>query len=420
MPRRHDAVGLTAAAAYLACDAGSSSFKAALFEFGAAVPRDPQPARWEGAISWRRLPGSAGISSRWNDARSAESQASLHNALEAPARLLRAMQASAPPEPPAVQHVVHRIVHTGQFERSPARVSSAVRRAIASALPLAPEHNAIALAGIEAVDEAFPGVEQFIISDSAYHADMPLAASTYGVPASWYKVWGIRRLGFHGVSHGYAAQRAAQLADVPLRALKVVTCHLGNGCSLAATSAGTSVDTTMGWTPMEGLVMGQRSGSLDPGVMLYLMERGRYTARELARVLNEESGLKGISGLSGDMRELLEAVAAGHPHASLAFDVFVHRVRAGIGAMAASLGGLDAIVFTGGIGEHAHEVRRAVCTGLEFLGIDLDEEKDAAARPDCDVARASSRVRIFVVRARETWAMARDCALAVAQAAPQV
>ncbi len=407
-------------APYLACDAGSSSFKASLFEIGTPVPRDPQPALWEGTISWRRLPGDAGVSSRWNLSRSGEVQASLHHASEAPLRLLNAMRAGAPSGSPGVQHVVHRIVHTGQLERSPARVTSAVRRAIAGALPLAPEHNALALAGIDAVEALFPGVEQFIVSDSAYHADMPLAASTYGVPAAWHKVWGIRRLGFHGVSHGYAAQRAAQLADVPLRALKIVTCHLGNGCSLAATSAGASIDTTMGWTPMEGLVMGQRSGSLDPGVMLYLMERGRYTAPELARVLNEESGLKGISGLSGDMRELLEAVAAGHPHANLAFDVFVHRVRGGIGAMSASLGGLDALVFTGGIGEHAHEVRQAVCSGLEFLGIDLDEDKDAAAQPDCDVARASSRVRIFVVRARETWAMARDCALAVAHAAPQI
>jgi acetate kinase len=413
--RRREAGALTTA--YLACDAGSSSFKAALFDIGAPVPREAQAPRWEGAVSWKRLPGNGVVTSSWHGARADELQVSLHAASEAPARLLHVLQASAGPDQPFAQHVVHRIVHAGQLERSPARVTAAVRRAIDSATPLAPEHNAVALAGIEAVDKVLPGVEQFIISDSAYHADMPLAASTYAVPASWQKVWGIRRLGFHGVSHGYAAQRAAQLGGLPLRSLKIVTCHLGNGCSLAATSAGSSIDTTMGWTPMEGLAMGQRSGSLDPGIMLYLMERGRYTASELRRVLNEESGLKGISGLSGDMRDLLEAVASGHPHATLALDVFVHRIRAGIGAMAASLGGLDSLVFTGGIGEGSHEVRRAVCTGLGFLGIELDEEYDAAAVPDCNVAQRFSRVSIFVVRARETWAMARDCAHAVEHAA---
>ncbi|MBV8221821.1 MAG: acetate/propionate family kinase [Candidatus Eremiobacteraeota bacterium] len=399
---------------FLACDGGSSSFKAALFEIGDPVPHAPQAARWEGAIAWKRVPGPAGLTSRGHAQQDANSHVSLDRTIDAPGRLLASMEAGELVSARGI--AVHRIVHAGDFERSPARLTDSVRRAIESAEALAPEHNALALAGVDAVARLWPGTEQFIVSDSAYHADMPLAASTYAVPSAWNRVWGIRRLGFHGISHGYSAARSAQLLGKPMRALKIVTCHLGNGCSLAATAAGASIDTTMGWTPMEGLAMGQRSGSLDPGIMLYLLERGRYDAAELRRVLNEESGLKGISGLSGDMREIIETAEAGHPGATLAFDVFVHRVRSGIGAMAASLGGIDALVFTGGIGENAHPVRRAVCSGLEFLGIALDDELDARAQPDCDVSARSASARTLIVRARETWEIARQCALVMERA----
>ena len=403
----------SAATAYLACDAGSSSFKAALYEIEQPVPHEPLEPRWQGETAWTRLPGSAAIRSQWRGQRIVESTLNLEERLSAPERLLSALGTSADRQF-RIAVCAHRLVHAGQLETSPLRVTAAIKRTIAAAEALAPEHNALTLAGIDAAERARPQAIQYVVSDSAYHADMPLAASTYGVPAAWQKIWGIRRLGFHGISHGYSAARCAHLAHAPLRALKVVTCHLGNGCSLAATSAGASIDTTMGWTPMEGLVMGQRSGTVDPGIVLYLIERGRYDAAELRRVLNDESGLKGISGLSGDMRELLDAVAEGHPNATLAFDVFVHRVRAGIGAMAASLGGLDILCFTGGIGEHAHEVRQAVCSGLEFLGIELDDDRDAAAVPDCVVSRESSRATVFVIRARETWEIARQCAIAFA------
>jgi acetate kinase len=414
MPSRRPDAG-----AYLACDAGSSSYKAALFEMRAPIPEDAPPASWEGSIAWKRLPGNASMRSRWEGGRSSESHVRLERRADAPVRLLNVMLSTAPagPRDHAVRAAAHRVVHTGDIERSPAPVTGDVIRAIADAQTLAPEHNALALAGIDAVTRSFPGLRQFVVSDSAYHASLPAAAATYAVPASWRKVWGIRRLGFHGISHAYAARRCARLMDAKPRSLRIVTCHLGNGCSLAATAAGQSVDTTMGWTPMEGLVMGTRSGNLDPGIVLYLIERGRYTANELVRVLNEESGLRGISGLSGDMREILDKAAGGHPGASLALDVFVHRLRAAIAAMAAAMDGLDALVFTGGVGENAHQVRRDACAGLGFLGVKLDERRNLHdGEVDADVAKRGAGPRIFVIRARETWAIARECALAAASA----
>jgi len=391
-----------------------------MFELRAPLPHDAPPPRWEGSITWKRLPGNANLRSRWEGGRSNESQVRLERNTEASARLLHVMTSSAPAgfanQLPAA--IAHRIVHMGAFDRSPAPVNAEILRAIADAEALAPEHNALALAGIQAAEQAFPGVRQFVVSDSAYHSSLPAAASTYAVPASWRKVWGIKRRGFHGISHAYAAGRCARLMGTRLRSLRIVTCHLGNGCSLAATAKGKSADTTMGWTPMEGLAMGTRSGSLDPGVMLYLIERGRYTASELARVLNEESGLRGISGLSGDMREILDKAAGGHATAVLAVGVFVHRLRAGIAAMAAAIGGVDALVFTGGIGENAHQIRSDACAGLRFLGIKLDERRNEhEGETDADIAARGSGSRVFVIHARETWAMARECALAGATAA---
>jgi acetate kinase len=407
------------ARAYLACDAGSSSYKAALFDIRSPIPEDAPPPRWEGSIAWKRLPGNASLRSRWEGGRSSENHVRLEQRDAAPALLLRAMlsTAVAGASNHTVEAAAHRVVHTGDIARSPALVTGDVIRAIAGAQTLAPEHNALALAGIDAVMSHFPEVRQFAVSDSAYHASLPAAASTYAVPASWRKVWGIRRLGFHGISHAYAARRCARLMGARLRSLRIVTCHLGNGCSLAATDGGRSVATTMGWTPMEGLVMGTRSGDVDPGIVLYLIERGRYTATELARVLNEESGLRGISGLSGDMREILDKAAGGHPGASLALDVFVHRLRAAIAAMAAAMDGLDALVFTGGVGENAHRIRRDACGGLGFMGIKLDERRNLHdGEVDADIAKRGARPRIFVIRARETWAIARECALAAAPA----
>jgi len=237
---------------------------------------------------------------------------------------------------------------------------------------------------------------------------MPQAAAVYPGPYQWFES-GVHRYGFHGINHQYCAARAAQLLRRDLRSLKLVTCHLGNGCSLAAIHEGHSIDTTMGFTPLEGLMMGTRSGSIDPGILTYLMREGRLQAQEIDDVLNKESGLLGISGLSGDMREILVAMKQGHPRAQLAFDIYVHRLQAGIGAMVAVLGGVDCLVFTAGVGENSLEVRDAACKRLGFLGLELDDAANAQRPPDGDIATVHSAVRVLIIRAQEDWAIAREC-----------
>jgi acetate kinase len=251
---------------------------------------------------------------------------------------------------------------------------------------------------------------------------MPLAAATYPGPYDWFEQ-GIRRYGFHGINHQYCAERAAKLLGRDLNSLKLVTCHLGNGCSLAAIREGRSVDTTMGFTPLEGLMMGTRSGSVDPGVLTYLMRRRHFLDEQLDDVLNKKSGLLGISGFSSDMREILAACKNGSApekmaRAKLAFDIYVHRLQSGIGAMIAVLGGADAVVFTAGVGENSPEVRSAVCDSFAFLGLRLDREKNAeppadknpaVKNDDYDISARDAAVRVLVIHAQEDWMIAREC-----------
>ena len=237
---------------------------------------------------------------------------------------------------------------------------------------------------------------------------MPLSAVVYPGPYKWFSD-GIRRYGFHGINHGYCAGRAAHLLGRDLKSLKLVTCHLGNGCSLAAIRTGRSVDTTMGFTPLEGVMMGTRSGSVDPGILTYLMRQSRLSGKQMDKMLNQKSGLLGISGISGDMRSILTARKKGHQRATLAFDIYVHRLRTGIGAMVAALGGIDALVFTAGVGENSSEVRAETCDALQFLGLALDLKKNTHCTPDQDIATSDSRARILVIRAQEDWAIAGEC-----------
>jgi acetate kinase len=230
----------------------------------------------------------------------------------------------------------------------------------------------------------------------------------YPGPYEWLEQ-GIRRYGFHGISHQYSSRRAAEILGRDLKSLRLVTCHLGDGCSLAAIRGGVSVDTTMGYTPLDGLMMGSRSGAVDPGILIHLLHHGGYDAERLDRVLNHGSGLKGISGLSEDMREIEAAMAQGHERARLAFEIYVHRVRAGIGAMATSTAGLDALVFMGGVGENSAAVRAAVCDALGFLGVKLDAGKNAGSPADEDIATPDSAARVLLVHTRENWEIAREC-----------
>jgi acetate kinase len=237
---------------------------------------------------------------------------------------------------------------------------------------------------------------------------MPEAAATYPGPYAWVEQ-GIRRYGFHGISHQYVAQRAADLLGRDIASLKILTCHLGNGCSLAAVKGGMSIDTTMGFTPLDGVMMGSRSGSVDPGILIHLLRQEGYSADQLDTMLNKESGLKGLSGLSNDMRVVVEAMDQGHPQATLAVDVFIHRLRREMGAMIASLGGLDVVVFTAGIGENKSLVWQRACEPFEFLGLRLKDGELGRAKDDQDIAAADSRVRVLVIHTQEEWAIAQAC-----------
>ena len=272
----------------------------------------------------------------------------------------------------------------------------------------APLHNRAELEGIEIIEKRIQTVLQVAVFDTGFHSRLPEPAAVYPGPYEWL-AQGIRRYGFHGINHQYCAERTAQLLDMDLPTLKLVTCHLGNGCSLAAIRGGRSVDTTMGFTPLEGLMMGTRSGSLDPGILTYLMRAEKSTGQQLDDLLNKKSGLLGISGISGDMRQIVAAMKTGHPRAKLAFDIFVHRLQAGVGAMIAVLGGIDALVFTAGIGENSPEVRAAACANFGFLGLKLDSAKNAPSAVDKVISLPDSAVRVLVVRAQEDWAIAREC-----------
>src|SRR5436190_14747749 len=303
----------------------------------------------------------------------------------------------------AVDVVGHRVVHGGEHFREPTRVTEEVRAQIGELSASAPLHNAAALEGVEAAEAALgPGVPQVAVFDTAFHASLAPAAYAYAGPYEWLDA-GLRRFGFHGINHEYVAHRAARLLDRELSDLRLITCHLASGCSLAAVRGGVSVDTTMGFTPMEGLPMATRSGSVDPGLLLHLLRSSGASPDALDDLLNRRSGLAGLAGCAGDLRDVLAARERGEPRARLAFDVYVHRLRRGIGAMLPALGGLDAIVFTGGVGEHAPAVRTAALEPFAFLGIELDAGRNAASRPDADVASPRSKVPVLVVAAREAW-----------------
>ena len=261
---------------------------------------------------------------------------------------------------------------------------------------------------MEIVGSVLGAIPQIAVFDTGFHRQMPESSAIYPGPYEWAEKE-IRRYGFHGINHQYCAGRAAQLLRKDATSLNLVSCHLGNGCSVTAIQGGLSVDTTMGFTPLEGLMMGTRSGSVDPGILTFLMRQEKLDAEKIDHVLNQESGLLGISGVSGDMRDILAAMQRGHERAKLAFDIYIHRLRAAIGGMAAVLGGMDGLVFTAGVGENSPEVRAAACSILAFLDLKLDRELNSRPFLDCDISTADSRVRVLVIRAEEDWAIATEC-----------
>lgn len=306
-----------------------------------------------------------------------------------------------------IEAIGHRIVHGGSEFTRPVLVDDAVRRRLEALVDLAPLHLPSSLAGLDALRQLLPDVPQVLCFDTAFHAGMPAHAVAYALPAEWRRRWNLRRYGFHGLSHSYASARTEELAGVRPHSLRVVTCHLGSGASLAAVDRGYSVDTTMGFTPLEGLVMATRSGSIDPGLVLWLEEHVGLPPAELAWTLEHRSGLLGLAG-TPDMAAVLEAEAAGEENATLAIAVYLHRLRGSIATMVTAMEGIDALTFTGGVGEHASSIRARAAQGLGFLGVVVDEEINNTIEPDAEISGPGSRVRTFVVEAREDLQIVRD------------
>ena len=309
-----------------------------------------------------------------------------------------------------IEAIGHRVVHGGEKFAASALITPAVKEAIRSCFVLAPLHNPPNMTGIEACEESMPGIPQVAVFDTAFHQTMPPEAFTYAIPFELYKKLGIRRYGFHGTSHQYVAQRAAHMLGRDLRDLKIITCHLGNGSSIAAVKNGHAVDTSMGMTPLAGVCMGTRSGDIDPAIPMFLMDREQLTAQQVDDILNKKSGVLGVSGISSDFRDLYAASDAGNARATLALDMFKYQCRKYIGSYAAAMGGVDAIVFTAGVGENNDNIRHDVCAGLEFMGIEIDHDKNAGARTEADVSTEASRVRVLVVPTNEELAIANETA----------
>jgi len=305
-----------------------------------------------------------------------------------------------------VRAVGHRIVHGGERFVAAVRIDPDVETALRALTDLAPLHQPKSLAALDTVSAQLPNIPAVACFDTAFHANMPPAAATYALPAAWRERWPIRRYGFHGLSHSWVARQAPQMLKLSSDCLRLVSCHLGAGASLCAIADGRSVDTTMGFTPLEGLVMATRSGNVDPGLLLWLLQHTGMAEGELASALEHDSGLKGLAG-SGDMRVVLARAGDGDAASTLALEVWEHRLRGQIAGMAAALGGLDALVFTGGIGEASAPVRWRAAQGLEFLGVELDREANDNARGDQELSGAGARARAFVIEAREDKEIAR-------------
>ncbi len=307
-----------------------------------------------------------------------------------------------------IDAIGHRVVHGGEIFNQPVLVDSTVKENIRRLSGLAPLHNPANLLGIEACEQIIPGIRQAAVFDTAFHHTIPPQAFMYGIPYWYYEEYGIRKYGFHGTSHQYVARRAAEILGKQPAELKMISCHLGSGSSITAIQNGQSLDTSMGFTPLEGLVMGTRSGDLDPAIITFLMEKEKMSAAEINDLLNNRSGVLGISALSSDFRDLAKAAADGNDRARLAIDVFVHRVRKYIGAYAAELNGLDVLVFTAGLGENSPEIRAQICQGFDYLELWIDPEKNNIRGKEADISAQGSKPRILVIPTNEELMIASE------------
>jgi acetate kinase len=396
----------------LVMNAGSSSQKSCLYEVPASgLPEQPATPVWEAQIDWTHQQGIAELKVTTPTGAALKEEVPFQSRLPVVAHMLETLWSGATQvlsDASSIDVVGHRVVHGGEHYHDSVRITPEVKATIGELAALAPVHNPVNLEGIEAIEKALGNVAQVAVFDTAFHARMPDYAAVYPVPYEWVEK-GIRRYGFHGTSHRYCTQRTAQLLNRDPKDLRLVTCHLGNGCSLAAIQNGRSIDTTMGFTPLDGLMMGTRSGSVDPSILLYLIHEEGYTAEKLEETLNQNSGLLGVSGVSNDMRLIVQAIAEGNPRAKLALNLYIHRLRQLIGSMIASLGGLDALVFTAGVGENSPPVRAGACEAFAYMGLKLDLEKNQKSPRDQIISTPDSTVPVLIIHTQEDWAIAREC-----------
>ncbi|MCH5223877.1 MAG: acetate kinase [Muribaculaceae bacterium] len=312
-----------------------------------------------------------------------------------------------------IEAVGHRVVHGMEEFNKSVLITPEVINKVKEAYSVAPLHNPANVTGIEAVESLIPGVPQVAVFDTAFHQTMPAKAYMYALPYELYEKYGVRRYGFHGTSHRYVSKRACEFLGLPYEKQRIITCHIGNGGSITAIRDGVSVDTSMGLTPTEGLMMGTRSGDVDPGALIYIMERDNLDAKGLSNLVNKQSGVKGVSGISSDMRDIESAIKNGDERAKLAMDMYEYRIIKYIGQYVAVLGGVDVIVFTGGVGENQTDTRAAICKQFEFLGITFDEEANKVRGKEIEISGKDSKVHVVVIPTDEELMIAQDTAAIV-------
>ena len=391
----------------LVLNAGSSSQKSCLYSLGDSISNLPTRPLWSAHLDWTVVQDGGILTVKSNGIKQKMEVRARNTALKVLLDTLVTGKTKVLESLTEIDVVGHRVVHGGSKYSQATVIDADVKTEIAELIPLAPNHNPVHLEGIKTVESILPEVTQVAVFDTAFHTTIPEAARVYPLPYEYYQK-GIQRYGFHGISHQYCAQRSAQILQQPLETLKIITCHLGNGCSLAAIKDGICVDTTMGFSPLEGLMMGTRCGSIDPQIPLYLMQEYGLNVDEINQILNQESGLKGVSGISADLRNILAAMTEGNKQAQLAFELYIHRLKNFIGAMVASLNGLDVLVFTAGVGENSAIVREQTCAGLSYLGLELNLAKNNASPVDENIATENSAIEVLVIHTQEDWEIAQQ------------
>jgi acetate kinase len=404
----------------LVLNAGSSSFKSSLYQLNIKISiSDVSVPLWTGKIDWnpgqttafkiQKLCDSTESTSSTVSIREERSGTTRQADIEYLLSFLWSGKTQIINGIEEIDIVGHRVVHGGDKYSQPTLINAEVKAEIDRLSIFAPLHNPANLIGINAIELLSATLPQMAVFDTAFHGNLPEVVYVYPVPYQWLEL-GIRKYGFHGISHQYCAQRAAQLLGQDLTELRLISCHLGNGCSLAAIKFGRCIDTTMGFTPLDGLMMGTRCGSIDPGIILHLLREGAYTVAELDRILNSESGLLGVSGVSNDLREIDRAIESGNTRAKLALDIYIDRLVAKIAALLPNLGGIDALIFTAGVGENHAGIRAAVAAKLAFIGIEIDPTlNNLPIPPDRDLATAQSLVRLLAIHTQEEWQIAQAC-----------